>query len=188
MIMWRLIGLALKVYGRAFKRCHMLWLGYYLLGSGKRRALPDWAWDGVTGMHRGLYRDTPSTRGWFTPSGMEGSMDMFNTVGKFIRRDDRLLDRYAFYPTCNKATTHGMTCDCDTERDWSDINVSIKLREVGLFARWTWATRKVTIGPVVARTYLSGRALRFEIETSDRTFADVGRPFYTTGQIPSRLL
>ena len=186
MIKWRLIGLALKVYGRAFKRVHILWLGYYLLGSGKRRELPDWAWDKVTGLHRGSFRDALATRGWWTPSAAR-NYDLFNTVGKFVRRDERLLDRYAFYATCNAAMTHGMECECD-DKSWNDVSIDVKLKDLKDYKQWTRLVRKVRVGPVQLRTYLSGRAFRFEIETNDRIFADIGTPFYTTALIPSRLL
>ena len=184
----RILGTILWALGRLIKRIDVLHLGWYMMGTGRRRSIPKWAW-----LH--TLRVDDNGHGWFQPYSEHRTPRcrmLFNSIGKFKAKERRLLDRYAFYPPCSSSRTHGQNCDCAPEfKGWQNVTLyqyrwsDIRLKRVSTWLRDhfqnNYKSRKI-FGVSCVLNYTS-----FEVSASDMLFADLGTPFYITGQIPEHV-
>lgn len=186
----RILGTILWALGACIRRIDVLHLGWYMMGTGRKRTLPAWAWASVR-----LARNEGAS--WYVPEPTgEGKRTrmLFNAVGKFKAKGRVMLDRYVFYPICPSSNTHSLNCGCCEyeERAWQNITL------YGI--RWSDLRPRRIVKPI--QNYFGhhqvNRMIRgfqfsvsrnaFTIATSDKTFADKGTPFYVTGMIPENVV
>lgn len=117
-IIWSIIGVILQVIGNTFKRSDMLFLGYYLAGTGKPRSLPVYSHQDLVDMFISEYH-TGAEFDWSIEIVRDNDV-LHNTLGKFWCKYDKnylyVKDEYIFYPICEDANTHFSDCTCKDKR------------------------------------------------------------------------
>ena len=196
----RILGTILWMLGAVIRRIDVLHLGWYMMGTGRRRTLPLWAWAKTK-------RVDYNARGWFSPYVERRSPRarmLFNAMGKFKARDwidsdnakrTSLLDTYVFYATCSSPRRHGQNCGCPTiVRDWNSVTlIDIRWSSIPILRLREWLRNSSRLRRGVTRQIFGGidctlsyAGLNFN--ASDEYFAERGTPFYITGQVPEHVL
>lgn len=117
MIIWTLIGYILQVIGNILKRSDILFLGYYLSGTGKTRALPVY-------VHKLILEDLSWFRQYCYPDTYiiyKSYNDIiYHTIGKcWVKKDINYIyikDVYMFYPICSECDKHFHDCTCEQKQ------------------------------------------------------------------------
>jgi hypothetical protein len=189
MIIWRIIGIILVGVGNITRRSDVLFLGYYLTGTGNTHSLPEYLYDGIiTTLNQPFLRNKYSIINLgdvghlLNVEDSEYSM-LYNTVGKFWAKRDRnyiyIKDTYEFYPLCEDANTHFKNCKC-THKEYSQLR-----KHVGRIPRII-----VDKFSILTATPIKLGALEIElffgnltICVNDKFWVDKGKPFEVYSEI-----
>jgi hypothetical protein len=189
MIIWRIIGIILVGIGNILRRSDVLFLGYYLTGTGNTRSLPDYLYSGIiTTLNQPFLRpqymiiNLGDVGHLMNVEDSEYTM-LYNTVGKFwAKRDSNCIyikDVYEFYPLCEDASTHFKNCKC-THKKYAELRKHvcyIPRRFVEKFSKLT--STPINIGAFKLEAFFGN----LTICVNDKFWVGKGKPFEVYSEI-----
>lgn len=198
MIIWIILGYILQWIGHMFRRSDVLFLGYYLAGTGKTRSLPKESISIINTMIEGIEPEPGNTLilnplefcNQVLGTSMHGEFQvLFHTIGKFwcIAEKDIIIikDRYMFYPLCADSHIHFSDCDCQ-HKEYTRIYRSYyyphRVRE--LIKR---LTKKEKFSPKCIFNNLVSydiSTISASIMINDEFWVNKGKPFDVYSEIP----
>lgn len=183
MIIWRLIGGILEWIGKRFERSDILFLGYYLSGTGITRSLPVYTHQIVVNEFNIGYQ-LPDT---YIPHVFFGSI-LYNTIGKaWVKRENDIIyvkDKYLFYPLCDNSDTHFDDCTC-IHKEYSHLHKAVYLdyNLVQKLYKTPLKNLKVRI-PFYEDSEISISIECISISILDSFWVNKGKPFNVYCEIP----
>jgi len=188
MIIWTLIGIFIQWVGKLFKRADVLFIGYYLAGSGKTRSLPVYVHEAVLNelgwLRQYCHPDTYIVHRF-------DNLVLFHTIGKcWVKKDGDLIyikDRYMFYPLCPDSDTHFSDCGCKPEwKVYSSLTKHMyitpqRYTDKLLNSRFRYLHFHRTMGRFISVT-ADIWGIKYEI--NDEFWVNKGKPFDVYSEIP----
>lgn len=135
-IIWSLIGVIMVIIGNVFKYSNIMFLGYYLMGTGNTRRLPEYYDELLVSMFAGiepedgdkLIMNSMDAISWDDEINHHNMyLKLFETIGKFKAEcKDGVIyitDDYKFYPLCEESDKHFSDCNCNPDnKEYSHLH------------------------------------------------------------------
>lgn len=184
---WSIIGVILQVIGNTFKRSDVLFLGYYLAGTGKTRSLPVYVHESFVTefFDAGINCDDFEIH-------MPANPMIVTTLGKFWVRVENgsfiVKDRYMFYPLCSDSDVHFSDCGCEF-KEYAELYRSIyfkyeyveKIYKSKLYKKIKNPDIKIKLGTHIM---LFADVSRIGFTVNDEFWVNKGKPFDVYTEIP----